>query len=256
MRRLLVPLLLAILSGQAFGAGLVSKVPRGYVFDQPRILTQQRLFGLAHAVGLLSAACAQQSAHRETNRKAHAAWHTRQAPTIESARADLARYYFGAQAAEAGWDDIVRALGLSPQLRQKPGSPRLRAACATFAESLDRRDNDLAGQYRLQAQLARIGAAEETVAEAAACAALVGDAAGASLHEALAQWHAYNGARVAAARQAIEQRWREAGLDGSVEQWLDQARRTGRARATPAKCPQLSVWLLSPAAQPGREFDD
>lgn len=233
---------------------LLSAAPPGYIFDQPRILTQQRLFGLAHGISLLAERCFEQPAHGEEVRHAYAAWQQQQRGTIARAEEELAHYYFGERAAEAGWPDIVTALGLQNRLSLKSGSSKLRAACATLPQALGRYHNDLAALFDLQAKLDRLTVAAATEAQVAACKTLlIGDTA-AALDAAIEAWRQHYSSALSEARQAVEQRWQEAQLEGSFDRWLNQARNSGRHQATADRCEGLTTWLATPLADPGASF--
>ncbi len=110
----------------------------GYAFDQPEILIRQRLFGLAHGLSLLAAACLDLPAHSVAIQDAYAAWHARQGKTIEVIVHDLADYYFGPRAGEAQWPDLSRALNLADNIHSAMGEVTLHAACATLPAAISR----------------------------------------------------------------------------------------------------------------------
>ncbi|MCX7156046.1 MAG: hypothetical protein NTW45_06335 [Rhodocyclales bacterium] len=110
----------------------------GYALDQPEILIRQRLFGLAHGLSMLAAACLDLPEHSAPIQEAYAAWHAAQARTIETMAQDLARYYFGPRADEAGWQDLVRALNLNDSIQPSLGSVSLQDACASLPAALAR----------------------------------------------------------------------------------------------------------------------
>ena len=110
----------------------------GYAFDQPEILIRQRLFGRAHGVSLLAAACLDQPEHSGPVQDAYAAWHTKQRKAIETIVLDLARYYFGPRADEAQWPDLSRALNLPNEIEPALREITLFAACASLPEALAR----------------------------------------------------------------------------------------------------------------------
>ena len=255
--RLIFAVLAALTATVAQGENalpLVSAAPPGYVFDQPRILTQQRLFGLAHGISLLADRCFDQPAHGEEVRQAYAAWHQQQAATIALAQDELARYYFGERADDAAWLDIVTALGLKNSLSLKSGSPKLKAACATLAQALGRYHNDLAAQFELQVKLDRLTVAAVTEAQAEACKVLLTGEATTALAAGIDAWRQQHSAALGEARQAVEQRWQEAHLEGSFDHWLNQARSSGRHKATADRCEGLTTWLATPAADPDAPF--
>jgi hypothetical protein len=111
---------------------------RGYAFAEPDILLRQRLFGLAHGLSLLAAACLDLPAHSASIQDAYAAWHAKQGKTIETIVHDLASYYFGPRAGEAQWPDLSRALNLSNTIETALGEVTLHAACATLPEAITR----------------------------------------------------------------------------------------------------------------------
>ncbi len=110
----------------------------GYAFDQPEILLRQRLFGLAHGLSLLAASCLDLPGQSAPIQDAYAAWHVRQAATIEILVHDLAAYYFGPRAAEARWPDLVRALNLTDSIQPALGPVSLEDACASLPEAIVR----------------------------------------------------------------------------------------------------------------------
>lgn len=117
---------------------------QGYAFDKPGILARQRIFGLAHGVSLLAAACLDLPEQTEAIESAYAAWHKKQAVAIETVVHDLAQYYFGSRAADAQWLDLVRALGLKEDISTALGEFTLEVACATLPHVLDKPRYDLA----------------------------------------------------------------------------------------------------------------
>lgn len=152
MRRLLAGVLAAVLLGTAQAEDVPSamtpaqehpalEVPPGrlgYAFDQPEILIRQRLFGLAHGLSLLAAACLDLPAHSGPIQDAYAAWHARQGKAIETIVRDLSGYYFGTRAEEARWPDLSRALNLADSIEKALSEVTLNAACASLPEAIDR----------------------------------------------------------------------------------------------------------------------
>ncbi|MDP2809921.1 MAG: hypothetical protein Q8O34_07195 [Rhodocyclaceae bacterium] len=110
----------------------------GYAFEQPEILIRQRLFGLAHGLSLLAAACLDLPEHSQPIQDAYAAWHARQGKTIETLVHELARYYFGPREAEAQWQDLARALNLNDSIQPALGKVGLHAACASLPAAISR----------------------------------------------------------------------------------------------------------------------
>lgn len=116
---------------------------QGYAFEKPEILARQRIFGLAHGVSLLAAACLDLPAQASAIEEAYAAWHAKQATAIETVVKDLARYYFGPRAEEAQWPDLVKALGLREDIGAALGEFSLEVACLTLPQVLDKPRYDL-----------------------------------------------------------------------------------------------------------------
>lgn len=110
----------------------------GYAHDQPEILLRQRLFGLAHGLSLLAAACLDLPAHSEPIQEAYATWNAKQGKAIETIVHDLADYYFGPRAKEARWPDLSRALNLIDNIQPALGEVTLHAACASLPEAITR----------------------------------------------------------------------------------------------------------------------
>ncbi len=111
---------------------------QGYAFDEPGILIRQRLFGLAHGVSMLAAACLDLPEQSLAIQNTYAAWHAKQAETIAVLVRDLSAHHFGKRAAEANWQDLMRALKLKDSIVPSLGSVPLKEACATLAEALTR----------------------------------------------------------------------------------------------------------------------
>lgn len=110
----------------------------GYAVDQPEILIRQRLFGRAHGLSLLAAACLDLPEYSLPIQDAYAAWHAKQRQAIETIVHDLARYYFGARAGEAEWPDLSRALNLPDSIEPALGEITLHAACASLPAAIAR----------------------------------------------------------------------------------------------------------------------
>lgn len=108
----------------------------GYAFGKPEILVRQRLFGLAHGVSLLAAACLDLPEQSLTIQQAYASWHAQHAQAIETIVHDLAGYYFGEQASAAQWLDLVRALKLKDNIGAALGEFELGVACATLPQAM------------------------------------------------------------------------------------------------------------------------
>ena len=167
MKRLAACLLLAALLGPALaqnpaptgGAADTSELKlkalhQGYAFDQPEILVRQRLFGLAHGVSLLAAACLDLPAQSGATQEAYAAWHLKQAQTIDGLALELSQYYFGSRAVDARWPDLVRALGLKERIEDALGTVELEEACSSLPTAIIR------PRYELDRLLVEINAAD------------------------------------------------------------------------------------------------
>ena len=137
----------ALPAGTAPAGGAAQLLPlhRGYAFDQPEILIRQRLFGLAHGLSMLAAACLDLPEHSAPIQDAYAAWHARQAGAIRALVLDLAAYYFGARADEAGWPDLARALNLKDSIQPSLGAVSLPDACASLPAAIQHPRYQLAG---------------------------------------------------------------------------------------------------------------
>jgi hypothetical protein len=118
----------------------------GYAFDNPRLLTQQLLWGRVHGIRLLALAC--QDRGDAPAALAYADWLDRQSPRIRLAERDLAHHYFDRD--HAGVEAIDAALGLKPQL-ETPGA-EIAAACATLPAALAEPRNDLEHIYNERRQ--------------------------------------------------------------------------------------------------------
>ena len=147
--------------GAAPAAGLTSE-RKGYAVDQPEILLRQRLFGRAHGLSLLTAACLDLPAYSKAVQDAYATWHVQQSDTIEIIVRDLAGYYFGSRANEAQWFDLSRAMNLPDNIQPALGEVTLHAACASLPEAIPRQ------RYALDKLLAGSADAESVPNDAVA----------------------------------------------------------------------------------------
>ncbi len=118
-----------------------AEVPSGYAFGRPELLAEQLVWGRAHGVRLLAAAC---RAHGDAQAEsAYLAWLETQSSQIAAAGAVLARHYFGRD--RAPLEAIDAALGLKPRIEAE--SDTLAEACATLPEALASPRHDLT-RYR------------------------------------------------------------------------------------------------------------
>lgn len=144
MKRSLVLALCVCLLASARAEEPLPLTHQGYAFDEPGILIRQRLFGLAHGVSMLAAACLDLPEQSLAIQNTYAAWHAKQAETIAILVRDLSAHHFGKRAAEANWQDLMRALRLKDSIVPSLGSVPLKEACATLAEALTRPRYDFA----------------------------------------------------------------------------------------------------------------
>ncbi|MRR51640.1 MAG: hypothetical protein EG825_12120 [Rhodocyclaceae bacterium] len=228
---------------------VVDPMRLGYAFEHPRILTQQRLFGLAHGISLLAASCLDVPERMEEVQDAYAAWRERQAGTIDDAVGELSTYYFGLDAA-ADWQHLTGVMRLRDTLPFAPESDELKAACATFAQALRRPRYDLVAQFRLQELLSQITVALETDARAVHCKTkLPGDSL--TLLEArYGVWREINEPVAHHAREVLEKEWAtmDNGPARSLEEWIKAMRQEARVRGSIDDCLRFSEWLKSPEA--------
>jgi len=110
----------------------------GYAITQPTMLLRQRLFGLAHGLSLLAAACLDLPEQAIAVENAYAAWHEKQADTIQMLVRDLAEYHFGPRRDEAQWADIARVLKLKNSIQPALNGVALSEACRTLPEAVTR----------------------------------------------------------------------------------------------------------------------
>ena len=122
----------------------------GYAFDRAPVLAQQLLYGRAHGVGLLAAACDSDTPIGIETRVAYAKWLETQIHAIAKMEHDLALWYFASDAQNATYADIIRAMHLPSRLSSSISDDDLSAACATFAQMLE------GERYDLSALLAKI----------------------------------------------------------------------------------------------------
>lgn len=126
----------------------------GYAFDDPRLLTQQLIWGRVHGVRLLGLACWARGDVEAA--LSYVDWLDRQWPPIRAASRDLSRHYFGSDAAPM--EAIDAALILKRHLDTPPGE--LAAACATLPEALAAPRHDLTLFYAERREAVRRGDGE------------------------------------------------------------------------------------------------
>lgn len=113
-------------------------VPQGYAFDQPELLVDQYLWGIAHGARLLAQACVRHG--NLSAAEAWVEWMEREAAQIRALTATLGRHYF--QQDDVPLDALAMALGLSQSLDLS--AEETEPACATLAEALAQPRYDLA----------------------------------------------------------------------------------------------------------------
>lgn len=176
----------------------------GYAFDRPRVLAQQRIFGIARATAQLASLCeveVENDDAREAARDAYAAWNERNAAPVHEAEAALARYYFGPNAHLAGGDDIAAALRLPAAL--KLDDAELGAACATLPQALEGSRYDLVANLERARNFTLSEAAETLAAVVDTCRPQLPDTARDTLDERYARWQERNGAAADDARAGL-----------------------------------------------------
>lgn len=247
-RRLAAILLLAVTAAQAQESG-GEPAPSGYAFDRPRVLMQQRLLGQAHGVSLLVSACMDLPAHIDAALAAYAPWRERQEAAVALAQEELARHYFGPQAAAAHWADIVRALNLKNRLELAPDSAELDAACATLPQALRRPRYDLGEQFRLHGWLAELTAGVETELRWNGCRERLrnrDDDARRIVEARYEVWREINAERMTQAGAVLQDAWPVEAPAESLDAWLAELRRAIGVRGTAEDCLAFSESLKSP----------
>ena len=220
-RTLLIAALLTGFWGAA-GAGetAVPAVPAGYVFTDPRLLTQQLIWGLVHGVRLLANACRSRPDGAAAS-LAYADWLDAQQERIADAARDLARHYYGCD--QVPLDALTHALGLKAALDLPLAEEA--AACASFGQALATERYDLELFFTLRRDAARLARSESVRAAAARCRPKLPAEKLTALDVALGRWETANGAMEILARArfsgsvaetAEARRWRQEAGGGAV----------------------------------------
>lgn len=219
----------------------------GYAFDYPRTLAQQRLFGIAHGVSLLAAACLDVPATSEALQNAYAAWRSRQQSAIAEAVVGLGAYYRGDDA-PADWQWLAKRMGLAEELAYPPESAELRDACATLPQALTKPRYDLAARFRLEERMAITVAAEEIEARDRLCRDRFQEHGFAlRVHEArYAAWQEINEPLRRESAAILEREWPQDGPAESFAAWLEKLRRETAAQGGLADCLDFSAALKRP----------
>lgn len=212
----------------------------GYAFDYPRVLAQQRLFGIAHGISLLAAACRDMPEFAAAAQDSYAAWQARQQPTIAAATAELGMFYFGDDRADE--PALARTLGLRDALGYAPEA----AACATLPQALGRPRYDLADRFRLEELMARIVAAVEIEARDRHCRKRFTSATR-EIHAArYALWREINAPAWQQANATLAREWPENAPAATFADWLSALRRETKAGGSLTECLDFSQFLKRP----------
>lgn len=221
---------------------------RGYAFDSPRIVAEQRLFGIAHGVALLAAACREVPESAAATQEAYGAWRAAQQMTIDIAAAGLARYYFGAAAAAMDWQAIAGALDLKPRIDLAPDSAELQAACATLPQALAQPRYALGERLRREELMAQSAAALAVEAHAAYCRKRLPEAAQAVDAARYELWREINRPLLDQAQAELAAAWPGDAPAASFDEWLAAERRAIRVEGGLADCLLFSEALKQPQA--------
>lgn len=232
---------------------LVSEERQGYAFDFPRVLAEQRLFGIAHGVSLLATACLDVPATADASASAYTAWYEGQQDIIDAVREELAAFYFGPRANETKWSHLVSALNLRPKLSLAADSPELAAACASLPEALKQPRYDLAALFKLEGTLAAIGIATRADVHSTACLTRLPAAESVHLKQQHAEWLAREDAAIQTAHAQLQLHWQDSATRGTAEEWLNKLREH-YANPSAERCNNLAGWLQTPAASVAQSF--
>ncbi len=247
MRVLPAALGLLLVAGQALADAPETR-RQGYAFDSPRVLAEQRLFGIAHGVSLLASACREVPDSAARVESAYSAWRAEQQVTIDLAAAALARYHFGSGAAAADWPAIASALNLKERLELAPDAEELRAACASLPEALAQPRYALGERMRLEELMAQVVAALEVEAHGAWCGKRVPEAAR-EVHAARYEnWREINLPVLKQAQQALAAAWPQDAPAPSFDEWRAEQQRALRIQGSVAQCLEYSETLKQPQA--------
>jgi hypothetical protein len=219
----------------------VSNTRQGYAFEFPRVLAEQRLFGIAHGVALLAEACHPDPAVTS----AYAEWRERQREPLDAIKNELAVFYYGTHAADASWANVASTLNLRPRLDLAP--ERLQEACASLPQALQEARYDIAGRLRLEAALAQNALAIRVETQHDVCATRLADHDGAILAEHYAAWASRENAAATEARARLDQEWVANAMSGEADDVI-KALRHKYSNPPQATCEKLADWLDTPAA--------
>ena len=257
MRRILIAGMLcgALTAAHADNAAppLVSNERQGYAFEFPRVLAEQRLFGIAHGVSLLATACLDSPEEADAAAEAYTKWYEAQQDQIALLQTELAEFYFGPLANEATWAHIAATLKLREVIGLAPGSDQLRAACASLPEALLQPRYDLTALFQLEAALAGMMTAARAEAQTDACSARLPETERPALTTRYAAWQEREAEAIANAHAQMLQQWQSTATPGDPEAW-QKAIHTRYANPPARTCEQLPEWLDSNASSLTQSF--
>lgn len=220
---------------------LVSNTRQGYAFEFPRVLAEQRLFGIAHGVALLADACHDDAAVAA----AYAEWRERQHAPLETIKNELAVFYYGTRAGDASWENVAGALNLRTRLDLAPA--QLQEACASLPQALQEARYDIAGRLRLEAALAQTALAIRVETQNEVCATRLPESSAAILARHYATWQSREGTAIADAHARLNQEWAVNAMSGEAED-VRKALHHKYSNPPQATCEKLADWLDTPAA--------
>lgn len=241
-----------LLAGTAWADAPLPEVPPaaperiGYAFDYPRVLAQQRLFGIAHGISLLAAACLDVPETTEEIQGTYGAWRERQQETVDAAIAELSAYYHGDTESASDWLSLARTLRLKEEIGYAPDSVELKAACATLSQALAQPRYDLRERIRLEELMARTVAAVGIEARNGYCRGLFADDMR-TVHDARhAVWLEINRPLMQEAAATLARDWPADAPAATFADWLAELRRETTMRGSPADCIVFSATLKQP----------
>lgn len=232
---------------------LVSIERQGYAFEYPRVLAEQRLFGIAHGIALLAEACSKEPLHAQSTDSAYRQWYEQQQLLVESLKSNLAEFYFGPGAGQASWKHIAAALSLRERISPEPGSEQMAAACASLPEALQQPRYDLNALFQLEAAMAATTQAVRIDAQVAACLPRLPAAAQDELRAAHVDWQRSEAAAAEQAQTQLLHYWRSIQTESPIEDWK-KAIAAAYAKPGVGICKRLAVALRAPQAALSQSF--
>lgn len=227
-------------------AAAVATKPAGYAFAYPRLLAQQRLYGIAHGVALLAKACLNADENADDTARAYRTWLVSQQGVIDAATLELAGYYRISPATDGA--ALAQVMNLQTALAHAPGSAELKAACATLPQALAQPRYDLTERLRMEELMHHLMANAEVDARNAHCRPLFSEPMR-KLHDArLAVWQEINAPLVTHARAVLERDWPAGAPAASFAAWQDDMRKHMKVDGRLAECEEFSAALKRPEA--------